>query len=252
MKKTIRIHPVFSLLLAVTALILGGCGGGDSPSPAVPGYSVQGSSFPVSPTVSGVAAAGEPLRGAVYLRDSAGSAERTADIGSDGYFAFDVNGLKPPFLLRAEWRDESGAHQLYSLAAGPGTANVNPLSNAAVVAASGVLDPTHLAAGLDPVRMERTASALPGIVVTLQEELRPLLNYFNAVSDPIVGVYSANQSGLDAVFEAVAIEVVGGDIVATNKATAGHIFVCSTADISSGQFNGRNMPGGARAGTPAG
>lgn len=253
MKITKRIYAVCSVFVVAGALVLGGCGGGgDGVSPTAAGVSAPGSALAVSPTVSGVAAAGVPLRGTVYLRDAGNAAERSAEIGSDGFFAFDVEGLKPPYLLRAEWRDDTGRHQLYSLAAGPGTANVNPLSSAAVVAASGVADASSLAAGLDSARLERTADALPGIVVTLQEELKPLLDYFNAVSDPIVGSYPANHNGLDAVFEAVAIEVVGGDIVAINKSTLGHIFVCSTADISSGRFNGLNMPGAVPAATPAG
>lgn len=252
MKKITRTYSVFSLFLAAV-LMLGGCGGGRDGVTAVSGgYSSPGSSFVVSSTVTGVAATGDPIRGTVYLMDAANSVERFAEIGSDGYFAFDVDGLKPPFLLRAEWRDESGSHQLYSLAAGPGTANINPLSNAAVVAASGVADASFLAAGLDAVHMERTAAALPGIVVTLQEELKPLLDYFNAVSDPVIGAYSANHAGLDAVFDAVSVEVAGGNIVATNKANSGLIFVCSTTDITSGRFNSRNMPGAAPAAAPAG
>jgi hypothetical protein len=235
---------MFSLLLialaATTGLILNGCGSGGSD--AVP-LASPGSPSPVSPTVSGVAATGAPIQGKAYLRDSGNASERTAEIGSDGYFAFDVHGLKAPFLLRAEWMTESGKHELYSFAAGPGTANINPLATAAVVAAAGGADTSILSAGLNPVQMEKTATALPGIVVSLQEELKPLLDHFNVVSDPIIGSYSANHTGLDAMFDATGIEVSDGTITVTNTASGEQIFTCMTGDISGGRFNGQNMPG---------
>jgi len=236
---------IFLFFAATIVLILNGCGGGGADGlPLTSTVSTPpGSSSPVSSTVSGVAATGAPIQGKAYLRDSGNAAERSAEIGSDGYFAFDVEGLKAPFLLRAEWMTDSGKHELYSFAAGPGTANINPLANAAVVAAAGGADASFLAAGLNSVQMEKTAALLPGIVVSLQEELKPLLDYFNAVSDPIIGSYSANHAGLDVVFDAVTVEVAGGNIVVTNKATFGQIFVCSTTDISGGQFNSQNMPG---------
>jgi len=240
-----RFSLLFLFFAATTALILNGCGGGgaDGVTLASTGSIPQGSLSPVSPTVSGVAATGAPIPGKAYLRDSGNAAERSAEIGSDGYFAFDVKGLRAPFLLRAEWMTDSGKHELYSFAAGPGTANINPLANAAVLSATGGSDTSFLAAGLNSVQMEQTASVLPGIVVALQEELKPLLDYFNAVSDPMIGLYSADHNGLDAMFDAVSIDVSGGKIVLSNRATGAQIFTCSATDISGGMFNSQNMPG---------
>ncbi|MRR34326.1 hypothetical protein EG829_06415, partial [bacterium] len=248
MNKTNRRYSLLWFFFAVTtALMSNGCGGGGADG--VP-LASPGSPSVVSSTVSGVAATGAPIQGKAYLRDSGTAAERSAAIGSDGYFAFDVEGLKAPFLLRAEWMTDSGKRELYSFAAGPGTANINPLSNAAVVSAAGGIDDSFLSDGLNSIQMEQTASALPGIVVALQEELKPLLDYFNAISDPIIGLYSADHTGLDAMFDAVSIDVSGGKIVLTNRATGAQIFTCATTDISGGRFNTQNVPGAMPAPTP--
>lgn len=242
MNKTNRRFSLLWFFFAVTtALMSNGCGDGGADGAPV---ASPGSPSVVSSTVSGVAATGAPIQGKAYLRDSGNAAERSAAIGSDGYFAFDVEGLKAPFLLRAEWVTDSGKRELYSFAAGPGTANINPLSNAAVVSAAGGIDDSFLSDGLNSMQMEQTASALPGIVVALQEELKPLLDYFNAISDPIIGLYSADHTGLDAMFDAVSIDVSGGKIMLTNRATGAQIFTCSTTDITGGRFYSRNIPGG--------
>jgi len=249
MNKTNKTFSGFLILVTtLSGLILGGCGGGgDSGIP--PAVSAPDSPA-LSSTVVGVAATGLPIPGKVYLKDSGNAAEKTAIIGSDGYFAFTVDDLKPPFLLRAEWEDDTGRHALYSMAAGPGRANVNPLSNAAVAIASGAADISFPVAGLNSGQMEKLADALPGVVATLQEKLKPLLDQFNAATDPIIGTYSANHKGLDALFDAVAIIVANGNVLVINKENSERIFSCSTTDVASGLFNRQNMPGTPPAPTP--
>ena len=98
--------------------------------------------------VSGVAATGSAIQGRVYLKDSSGTVEQVADTDANGAFSFNVEGLKAPFLLKAVWESDTGSHELYSFSEGAGRANVNPLSNAAVVAAAGVTDSSALDQGV--------------------------------------------------------------------------------------------------------
>lgn len=94
--------------------MIAGCGGGGGGGSAS--------------TVSGVASAGAPLTGTVYLKDAKG-VERSTQISANGEYAIDVSGLTAPYILK------SGSY--YSFASGAGATNVNPLSHASIVIALG-------------------------------------------------------------------------------------------------------------------
>jgi hypothetical protein len=117
-----------ALLCAVSiGLTIAGCsgGGGSSFTAAQPGVNTPA----LVTTVSGVAAAGAPIVGNAFLKDSSTPAVvKVIAIQSDGTFAFDVKALKAPFLLRAEGVSAGAPQILHSFAAGAGTANINPLS----------------------------------------------------------------------------------------------------------------------------
>jgi hypothetical protein len=104
---------VFTLWIATLGFVLAGCSGSETAPPAAP-----------NATVSGVAASGAPIVGTVSLRDSSVPAQKkTTTSDENGSFSFDVNGLKPPYVLKAEWR-ENNADRLYS-PTGNGKANIN-------------------------------------------------------------------------------------------------------------------------------
>src|SRR3989338_4099388 len=115
-----------------------GCGGGG-------GGGTTPTTTTTSQKVSGVAAAGLPVVGFVYLKDSASTptTKGPTEIGSDGSFSFDVTGLTAPFYLRAQGSVVGTSYDLYSATtASSGTANINPLTNLAVASAAGVSDPS--------------------------------------------------------------------------------------------------------------
>ena len=113
-----------TIFVCLAAFSLSACGGGGSGNANTP----QAAQATV---VEGIAAAGAPLTGTVYLSDSSFRNYSTttlkkpisALINQDGTFSISVEGLKAPFILRAT--DASG-NTLYSFANAPGTANINP------------------------------------------------------------------------------------------------------------------------------
>ena len=125
--KSNKISRTIYLVLAVVVFIINGCGGGGGGS---------------APVVSGVAASGSPLIGQVSMVDAKGTAAAGSPmtLNPDGSFAFNVSGLTPPFIMKAAGTIGGTSVTMFSVAMGPGTANINPMSNIVVAAAAGVND----------------------------------------------------------------------------------------------------------------
>ncbi|MDD2338343.1 MAG: cytochrome c, partial [Geobacteraceae bacterium] len=178
----------FFVLLSATGFLYACGGGGDTAA----------SSSAVLANVSGVAATGSAIQGRVYLKDSSGAVEQVADTDADGAFSFNVADLKAPFLLKAVWDSTTGSHELYSFSEGAGRANVNPLTNAAVVAAAGLTENSALDQGLTEVQMNSIKANLPGVIASLREKLAPLFDMYNADINPVTGTIKADHTGFDA------------------------------------------------------
>ncbi|OGW34238.1 MAG: hypothetical protein A2010_01370 [Nitrospirae bacterium GWD2_57_9] len=216
--------------LGVT-LLVSGCGGGNSGS--------TGSNT----IVTGVAATGAPLSGTVSLKDSSDAArEINTATAADGSYAFDVTGLAAPFMLKIEWTDGSSSRQMYSMATGPGTANINPLSNAAVAVAAHISDLTSLYKSTDSITFKTIAKNIPAAVDSLRAKLSPLFEQYKTAQDPITDTFRADHTGMDKMFDEVTIEVSGGNIAVMNH-TGGMIFSAPVADVPAGTFHPENMPG---------
>lgn len=184
-------------------LLLVGCGGGST----------------ASQTVSGVAAAGAPLQGTVYLKDSSNPTnELSTSIASDGSFVFYVGGLTPPFLLKAVGTSNGNVCELYSFAADTGVANINPLSKLTVVMANNGDDLAALYANMDPVKIQGIKGGLPHAQAQLQTILQPTLSQFDSSSvNFISGNFAANHQGLDLMFDLIGISVVNGTVTVSDK-----------------------------------
>lgn len=192
---------------AATILIvflLHACGGGGGG-----GGGSAGSSAPA--TVTGVAAAGAAIAGTVTLKDATG-ATRSATISlPSGNFSLDVTGLTPPYFLKATSTD--GSITLYSVATGPGTFNINPLTNMIVVAAAMSIDPLaktpDLAfanpAGFASLTQAQIDAAAAAVMAQMSPAFKAALIANGASSvNPLTDLFQIGN-GLDRTFDAFVI-----------------------------------------------
>ncbi|MBI2266938.1 MAG: hypothetical protein HYU64_17530 [Armatimonadetes bacterium] len=221
------IPPVLVVLAISMSLFLTGCGGGGGSTSSSAGSSG-------TQQVSGVAAAGAPIVGNAYLKDATGTTLGPQVIGTDGSFSFDVTGMTAPFFLLAEGRVGGSEYKLHSTATAGGTANINPLTNIAVASAAGVNDPGTVFANPANFASTVNSTTLAQAIKDLQNMIKPLLDANNATIDPITGSYSANHTGLDAVLDAVKIELNtnSGGVTVTDKATNTAIATASATTLS--------------------
>jgi len=219
---------ITALTLMAVGLMLAGCGSGGA----------GGAGIMSSQVLSGNASVGAPLAGQVNLKDSSSPPQlKTTVIGSDGSFAFDVTGLKAPYILQGSGNVAGTAYKLHSFADGTGIANVNPLSNVVVASAAGAKDPEQVYAASDPVTIQKIKSGLPVATSDLLSQLQPLLKLYSADGkDPIKDHYNADHQGLDGMFDNVTITIPNGVITVTNTKTGAVIFTASVTDIKNGQF----------------
>ena len=227
---------ILVFLLAISVLVAG-CGGGDGGGGA--GSAGPAQSVGLSPqTVRGVAATGSPLAGQVSLRDSSSPRkDKLSVIADDGSFSIDVSDMQAPFLLKATGTADGARHVLYSFADRPGTANINPLTNAALAHAAGVDDPSALFDRPDAATLERIGSRMPGSVATLRTQIMPLLAAFDVgARDPHKQFFAADHDGLDGMFDNVRIVLSGGVLTITNASSGAVIFTAQVRALEHGRF----------------
>ncbi|MBF0147454.1 MAG: DUF1566 domain-containing protein [Magnetococcales bacterium] len=209
---------MFFFIIAIIALPLSGCGGdgttikSKTTSESKNTATVSGTSTSTtssSDKVSGVAAAGAPMVGQAWLKDSTGKQIGPSTIAADGGFSFDVAGLAAPFYLAAKGNVGGQSYTLYSATTSMGTANINPLTNLAVAAAAGVNDPSLAYGSLDgkSIPIPITQATLESAIKDVKTMLAPLLNSYQADVDPLKDSFTANRSGLDAVFDVVKVSI---------------------------------------------
>ncbi len=154
-------------------------------------------------TVSGVAATGAPITGNVYLKDITGIILGPQEIAADGSFHFDVTGLTPPYHLYSE--DIQG-NKLFSIAMGPGIANINPFTNLAIAIADCLTDPAE--AYNNPAIYLKDITVINQAINDIMEILDPILDSFGAAGiNPFTDPFIANHTGLDRVLDFLDIDV---------------------------------------------
>lgn len=232
MKRNVTSLTILGLFIFMSLSLMGcGGGGGSTNTP------------PASQTVSGVAATGSPISGTVYLKDSSNPVkEISTTINTDGSFSLDVSGLTAPFILKAVGTGQS--YTLYSFAGTSGRANINPLSNLAVVQANNGIAPTALYAAPTTTQMQAIKTTLATVIPQIQAFLQPVLSQYNAEStDFISAPYSANHMGLDLMFDLVAVNTYNDTLTMTNK-VSGAVILTSPLNSSTlgGQIVATNIP----------
>ena len=221
------------LILFVPLLMLfAGCGGGG------------GNGAGNTSTVSGVASAGAPINGTAYLKDSSTPAkELSGTINVDGSFFFNIDGLKPPFILKAQGTTGGVNYTLYSFSSGPGIANINPFAHLAVTNAAASADLAALYTTPSAATMQAIAANLAKAVTDIQTKLQPLLTIYNATDNPVSGSYAANHLGLDGVLDMVKVDInATGTVTVTNKLTNATIYTGSISKFTSGTLTIANIP----------
>ncbi|HEX9183685.1 MAG TPA: fibronectin type III domain-containing protein [Burkholderiales bacterium] len=162
--------------------------------------------------------------------------EKSAVIAGDGAFSFDVAGLKPPYVLRAVGSVEGSKRTLYSIADGPGIANINPLTHAALANAAGVDDPAEVYDARDPALLEKARARMPASVAMLRAKLQPLFDVFNVgVRDPHRQRFVADHDGIDGMLDSVRITLNGGVLTVTNAGTGAVIFTAPVRSFEQAQ-----------------
>ncbi len=235
----------------------GGSGGGGSGSDAAQGQAqtavgqsqaqtTVGQTQTGTHLVSGVAATGAPLYGAVTLKDKNGSQLGPISTDTDGSFTFDTTGLTPPFILKAEWVSNTASYTLFSVAQGAGEANINPFSNLALFLAAGS-DPSTIfgSQGTSPDTSKLGASSLSAAMTTIQTVLAPLLAKYNINNfNPISGSYVADPTNpLDTMLDLIGVQVDGNGLITITNATDGTVLAMGNlSDIAGMQVDMTKSP----------
>lgn len=237
---------LMSLMGMLTIGMLYGCGGsGGSPTTGGGGASAS--------AVTGVAAAGAPLVGTVYLKDSSSpSKELTTTIAADGSFSFDVTNLTKPYLLKAVGTSGGTSYTLYSLVTDAGVANITPLSHLTVQQAAAGADMSNIYNTLTSASLQSIASQLATALSGIQTLLQPLLaEYAVAGVNPITTPFAADHTGLDGLLDHIKLEVAGTAVTIKNSATNAVIFTAQVNNILNGTITVGNIPTATFAVTPA-
>ncbi len=199
------------LTMLAAACMLAACGGGGDGGSAA---SSGGTSSATASSLSGTVAVGDALVGArVTLLDAKGRTA-TAISGANGAYTLSLAGMTAPFLLVAT--DTAGGNAtMYSVAASapasastPGIVNITPLTTAIAAELTSDGNPLDLsAAGTLSARV--TPAAVNGAVGTLNALLAPILasalGSGAAAFNPISQAFTPNQTGADAVIDAVSV-----------------------------------------------
>lgn len=168
-------------------------------------------------TVSGIAAAGAPIVGIVNVKGANG-ATASSPIEIDGSYSIDVTDLTVPYILYAEGSVNSKSIAIYSAAIAAGTINITPITDFILRNALG-------SQAEDAYNNWDTAQVsednLNVAENDVQNQLAPLLAGAGVPSDvDLISIaFKADQTGLDAVLDALDISYSGTTATVTNNLT---------------------------------
>lgn len=204
------IFPPFKLGALALGLLLAACGGGSGSGPGAP-----------AGNIAGVAAAGLPLVGVVTVKDALG-ATRSVNIGNNGSYSIDVNGMTAPFVFRAEGRAGGREYVLHSAATAAdvgGVINVTPLTDLVVSNIAGEIAQRYFDGQANLGGL--TAEALAAELAQLRARLLPVLTALgiDAAVDLLRTPFTPLASALDRAIDVLRVDYNAGSATITNVVT---------------------------------
>ena len=206
--------------------------------------SSSGPSGPTTFSVSGVAATGKPLVGAVVtLTDSKGATVQSALTDASGRYALSTQGTAP-FVLTTSFNDVDGTPAVLSsviVPTGAGgrsdvTANLNPLTSLVTQRVLGLVPTTAptaaqiVAAAITPASV---AAAGQGVATALQPAFSALNVPAGTAADPIGAAYvAASTDPLDNLFTLASFNVHAGQVAVGTDSARVVVSIPPTGTIS--------------------
>jgi len=185
---------------AASLVLLVACGGGsDSLTPGSTGS---------SSSISGVAAAGAPIKGTVKIKDSTGKVVTTT-IGSGGNYSISTSGMTPPFILLAEGTVSGRAYSITSPATSSDvgkTVNITPLTDLVLGNVMGQDGETAFQSGNFGNILDLSIDAHE---LALTNSLTGILTDtgFSSSQSMINTAFSANHTGIDLALDMLNVDV---------------------------------------------
>ena len=215
------------LVLASLGLILAGCGGGGSSTPAA------------STVINGTAAAGAPVVGYVSVRDSSTNTQpvkTNIPIQANGNYSVDVSGLTAPYAFLATGTVGGKTVSLYSAATSTDvgrTINITPFTDLIIRNIAATAVDTYLSNPANVANL--TTAQLDAQRVALTTKLAPALTAMGLSSsiDLLRATFNADNTGLDRFMDAVKVDTTTPSAVTiTNILDAANQLVIDTTASS--------------------
>lgn len=168
-------------------------------------------------TVSGVAAAGAPIVGIVNVKGANG-ATASSPIELDGSYSIDVTDLAAPYILYAEGAVNGKSIAIYSAAIAAGTINITPITDFILRnALGGQAEDAYNNWDTAQVSEDNLNVAENDV----QNQLAPLLTGAGVTFDVdlISTAFNTDQTGMDAVLDALDISYSSTTATVTNNLT---------------------------------
>ena len=197
-----ELNKLFLAMMAASSLALTACGS-DSDSSSSPSDTDQ----PDTQVLTGTAATGLAMDGTVYVYDAEGRSTNVV-IEDDGTFSVNVDGMTAPFMLEARPDDASLAIQYSFAEAADINVNVTPLTTLALFLANDKQSLAVLLAAWDDQAESFDETALAEAEETILANFADQFEEQSIVAetyDLFNAVFSANQTGFDAVLDDVKI-----------------------------------------------
>ncbi|TKC87756.1 hypothetical protein FAZ69_15855 [Trinickia terrae] len=227
------------LSLSILAACGGGGGGSSSSSSSGTTSTTTGAA---ATTLTGTVAVGSALAGATVTVTGANGVSVTTTTDASGNYSVSIAGLTAPFVIVAT--DPTGAHSalvsvvasLPSNSSAPVVANVTTLTSAVAALLTSSGNPLELVSSTKLSALV-TTSTVQGAVSKLNTLIAPILSA-NGISssafDPIGGAFAANQTGADAVIDAVTLttDASGGCQLVSSANSGNGVSLSSNTNVN--------------------